>query len=614
MAVGRARARVRLVGFFGALGAVSLSVGLGGLIAADPAAAQAVPGASREELQRAAPPPVDQGPASARIDSSAAREIDPCLETLGGSPVMVPLQGIDFVGARDAANPQGRPLPASIMALLAPLAKGTDSIALDGSERPINAVCSLRDAAEAALRRAHYLAKVQVPPQTIANGRLILTVITARIVDLRVRGDVGRNRSAMEPVLQRLRGLDPLNELDAERILLTARDIPGASVTLVLRSADSGVPGEVVGEIAIDRKPGAVFVNLQNTGSQPIGRFGGLVRGELYGLTGLADRTSIGLYATADFKEQFVLQGSHDFGIGGHGLRFALSAAYAWTRPSLPDQGTNFDLRSRSLVASISASYPLVRSVGANVLLGGGFELIEQRTRANTPINIDKLRVLFARVDVNMAKRSGSLAPTAAMSGSLELRKGLNLFGTTPTGLAGRPITPSRFDGVPTAFVVRGRLGGEGRVRFGASRTRAVTLAVEGRGQWANNPLFAYEEFAVGNLTLGRGYDPGSASADRALGYSAEFRIGKPVPQSVSDSAFEVIGFVDQVKIWNLDQQTSETNRSLLSAGGGIRATLGNKARLELVYAHPFDKALTTDDRVPPDRVLLTLTLRAWPW
>jgi hemolysin activation/secretion protein len=585
------------------------------LVPLDPALAQAVPGASREELQRAAPPSVTQGPGSARVDSSAVSGADPCLETLGNSAVTVPLTGVDFVGVRDAAHPEGRPLPPAIAALLAPIVKGTGAIDLDGSDRPISAVCAIRDAAEAALRGAHYLVKVQVPPQTIADGRLILTVITARIVDLRVRGDVGRNRSAMEPVLERLRGLDPLNELDAERILLTARDVPGASVTLVLRSADSGVPGEIIGEIAIERKSGALFVNVQNTGSEPIGRFGGLIRGELYGLTGLADRTSLGFYSASDFNEQFVLQGSHDFGIGGHGLRFAVSGAYAWTRPSLGDVGANFDLRSESLVASAAASYPLVRSVGANVLLGGGFELIEQRTRANaTPINVDKLRVLFARLDVNMAKRSGLLAPAAAMSGSLELRKGINAFGTSLPASAGGAVIPSRFDGVPTAFVVRGRLGGEGRVRFGPGRTRAVTLAVEGRGQWSNDPLLAFEEFAIGNLTLGRGYDPGANSADRALGYSAELRIGKPVPQSVRDLAFEVVGFVDQVKIWNLDRQTSETNRSLLSAGGGVRATLGNKARMELIFAHPFDKALTTDDRISPDRLLLTFTLRALPW
>ena len=82
------------------------------------------------------------------------------------------------------------------------------------------------------------------------------------------------------------------NRYDAERYLLLASDIPGYAVRLTLRPAGSA-PGDVIGDVTVQHTPAYVDFNVQNGGSKELGRWGGVVRGELYGLTGLGDRTTL---------------------------------------------------------------------------------------------------------------------------------------------------------------------------------------------------------------------------------------------------------------------------------------------------------------------------------
>ncbi|QMW23344.1 ShlB/FhaC/HecB family hemolysin secretion/activation protein [Sandaracinobacteroides saxicola] len=550
-------------------------------------------------------PPAPPTAPTVSVRSRGAMVAGPCPEGIANSPLRMALKGVDFTA------PGGAPLPPQIAALLAGVGAG-----LDGSERPLADVCTLRDAATAALARGRYVAVVQVPEQTLGDGRLKLTVVTARIAELRVRGDPGRSQGRLEALLGRLKALDPLNEADAERVLLLASDIPGISVNLELRPSPTGRPGEVIGEVAIERTAGSLLFNAVNTGSQQIGRWSGLVRGELFGLTGMADRSFVALFSTADFKEQQVVQGGHEFGIGSKGFRVGATATYAWTSPSIDNAGAGFDLASRSLLMQFQASYPVLRSTNRNIRMAAGLDYTDQRVRAGIlPINLDKLRTLFLRADGEFQERPVlGLAPAWRVGGTLELRKGIAALGATRPGQISGTAVPTRFEGDGQAFVVRGGVNGEARLRFGPASPYAVTFAGDVRGQWTNKPLLAFDEFAVGNLTMGRGYDPGATSGDRAIGASGELRVGKPQPQGRNDLALEALGFFDWVKIRNLDSTNFERDRTLKSVGGGVRATWGARTRLDVTYARPLDKALEIDNDRAPARVLVSLTVRALPW
>jgi len=565
-----------------------LAFALAGTCLSSQAGAQTSP-PSREQVEPPATTQREPERGQVRVDSSRAMEAAPC--PLENSDVRVAITRLSFTGYG------GSELAPDITTLLADLSA-------PGSEpRQIAVVCQIRDEANARLRSAGYVASVQIPQQTIDSGELRLEVVTARIVDVRIKGDAPPYRGTIAARVEQLKALNPLNERDAERILLIAGDVPGLDVQLALRPAGT-VPGEVIGELAVAYRPYSVVANVNNLGSRQLGRESAYVRGELYGLTGMSDVSYIGASTTADFEEQRVVQAGHLMGLGDSGLTLEGSILYAWSRP---DIGL-LDLRSESLVAGLEMVAPLRRTRRENIEMSGGFELIEQRTRifnGNTgiPLNRDKLRIAFLGVEANFRDFLGTGGEAYAIRAALEVRHGLDVLDATkgatvsPSG-----FTPSRFNGDPTALVVRGEL--DGVVGIGP----IVSLAGRARGQWANHPLLNFEEFSIGNLTIGRGYDPGANSADRAIGLRAEARAKVHENQR---SRLELFGFYDSVWIWNLDPNSIENDRRLGSWGGGVRALVPGIGLLEAMYAHPEHKALLVPGATrAPDRLLLSLTVQ----
>lgn len=479
-----------------------------------------------------------------------------------------------------------------------------------GRQHNVAVICEIRDRAATILRDAGYIAAVEVPEQRIEDGIVRFQVLMARLTAIRVRGDAGRNERLIAAYLERLTEQEVFNRFVAERYLLLAGDIPGHSVRLALRSA-GGARGEVVGEVTVERSPGLVDFNLQNFGSRELGQWGGLLRGELYGLTGMGDRTTIALFSTAELEEQQTLQLGHDFRLGSEGLTLSGQFTYAWAHPDLGNPA--IDIRSRTLVATAEAQYPFVRSQALNVRGAAGFDYINQRIAFNgLPLNRDRLRVGFLRLDTEAidrrslgASRGFTLAePRWRAAGSVELRQGFGIFG------AGDPaaVPPSRLEGDATATLVR--VSGFGEYR----PVPAFTFSLGMRAQYSGNPLLSYEEYSVGNYTIGRGYDPGVLLGDKGIGVQAELRHGSAVPRARDAFAIQPFVFFDKAWVGNQDLLSPAIGpQDLSSAGGGVRVAYGDRARLEVALAVPLERAGLQTERGNP-RLLVSLTTRLLPW
>ncbi len=484
---------------------------------------------------------------------------------------------------------------------LAPeLAQSLARVETPAGERPLSVICDIRDAANTALRQDGWIATVQVPQQELA-GPLRLDVVSANISEIRISGDPGPYRDALTRAIEPLRELDPLNEREAERILLNANDIPGLEVRLAL--APSGeAPGEVIGNLSVDFERYAAFFNVRNYNAQSIGRETGFARFEAYGLTGLSDITYVAGQTTADFDEQWIVQGGHEFGIGPDNIRVGVDVVFASARPTIQ----NLDLETDTLVANLSVAYPLLRtpSTAADITLG--FDYIEQETKV-TPVTLskDSIRTVFLRAQVDGQKRRLDRSTSFLYSAFAEARQGLDVFSATSLNGFGAAvtdgITASRPFGNADAFVLR---GGVDATWFPGS---IFDLRGRFEAQWTDEPLLNFDEYAIGNLSIGRGYDPGANSGDRALGGSAE------VGATVLDQArhrLQLFGFFDIVQVENLDRGTPDPKRTLKSAGAGLRYSFGSGINVEVTYASPLDRALFSDTERPPDRVLFSLTTK----
>lgn len=553
---------------------------------------------TREEVTR--PEPQAPEPRAPRLEVEGGIERAPCaLESPEFQNIRFTLRGVEFDGLQGLGPGDLAPSYSQLV----------------GTEQPISVVCQIRDHAATILRNAGYIAAVEVPEQRIADGVIHFRVLMARLTQIRVRGNATGAERAIADYLNQLTKQPVFNRFEAERYLLLASDLPGYTVRLTLRPAGTA-PGEVIGDVTVQRTPAFADFNVQNGGSRELGRWGGLLRGQLFGLTGLADRTTLAAFTTADFKEQQTLQFGHDFRVGAEGLGIGGLFTYAWANPSIEGEG---DIKARTLLATVQADYPLIRSLARNLRGSAGMDIVNQDVELNSiDLSRDRLRVAFARfgfdaLSTRFSRGRSFAAPEWRFNSQLELRKGLHILGATDCGpnftdcVGPGEVPPSRLEGVSTAAVVRALLYGEYRP------IPRLTFALGARGQYAWKPLLSFEEFSGGNYSVGRGYDPGALLGDRGWGTQAEIRIGSTVPTSARKPAIEGYLFWDHARVSNLDRLfVIDQSNHLDSVGGGARVSF-DRFWLDAALAVPLTR-VGFPERKPDPRFLVSLTTRLWPW
>lgn len=491
-------------------------------------------------------------------------------------------------------TPNGEQIPQKVLS-------GLSGLFSPQGETPLSYICDIRDQANQVLREAGWLATVQIPQQELVND-LRLNVILARLTAVEIVGEPGQYRAMIEKRLDYLKSIYPLNENDAERVLLMLADTPGLSLGLSLSPKQGGLPGDVVGMLRVNFEPYAAFVNTRNFNGHQTGRETLLGRVEFYGLTGFADVTYLGAQTTYDRNEQFVAQLGHEFGFKNNKLRLGLNGTYGIAKPDI----VNLPLRSETVALNAELSYSLSRRPNFRADMAIGFDYADQTTNIGVvKLSEDAGRAIYLRADMQKFGKALAQGRTISYGGFAEIRQGVNMLNATEFSSNGFALT----DGVSAS-----RPFGNSKaliLRAGADASLALnskfTLNGVVQGQWSNDPLLNYEEFSAGSLTTGRGYDPGAQSGDRAVGASLE---AAWEAYNHINYRVDVFGFYDTVKVENLDVGTLEPARSLNSIGGGVRYTLSKGVLAELTYAKPLDRVLPLDEQRPTDRLLFSLTGR----
>lgn len=556
---------------------------------------------TREELEIARPPS-DEGVNASRLVVDGGIERGPCpLAAPSFADVKVTFSRVTFTNL--SAVP-----PETLDAAWQDMA---------GREVPVASLCEVRDRAATMLRQMGYLAAVQVPPQRIdKNGEVRMDVLIAKLVEVQVRGDAGRAEGLVAAHLDKLTKNEWFNVNAAERHLLLLSGLPGYTVRLTLRSAGKG-SGEVIGDVLLERRPIELAIGTQNLGSKATGRQGIYAQLMLNGLTGLGDRTFVALFNTVDFEEQTILQLAHDFALGSDGLRLGANFTYGRGEPGIA--GGNF--KSQNVIAGLELSYPLVLKQSRKVTAAGGFELANQKVDfANFPLSEDKLRILYARLDMDMIDEASlrskggysASAPKWRVGGSIEARQGIAGLGASkrcsPISNCLPPNVPiSNFTADPSAFLIRMNAAFEYRP------TPVLTLAVLPRAQYSGEQLLSFEQYSLGNYTIGRGFDPGVVVGDSGVGSSFELRYGRLQPRSQDAFAFQPYAFLDAGWAWTNDRFTPDPRRAI-SAGGGLRARWGNRLDANIIAAFPIDQSNFLFTQQDDFRLLFTLTARVLPW
>jgi hemolysin activation/secretion protein len=528
-------------------------------------AAPAAGGLSREELNPAgqvkAPPPEER-------DILTAEPPGPC--PLADSPLKFTLKSVSFRGATALSDKD--------------LAGAYDGMI--GQTLSVGEICEIRDRATRLFFNRGVLARVMIPPQTIQDGAVVFDVVEARVVNVRIRGDAGHAEAAVERYLDKLRGMTPFDMRKAQRYLLLASDVPGVRIRANMLPSVSGGAGEVDLDVTVSARTVDAAANVQNYQSKTIGSWSALARVDVNDLTDFGEQSSFLGYHTLNADGQWVVQWQEQARIGGDGLFVHTSLAYGQSRPG--GALAPLHLQADSLVGQIELGYPIVRLRHRDLSIAGGFEGVDETTDTGPKRLFDEdLRVLYVRADGDAQVRA--LDRLVQVTGSVSVRKGLT--GDDTPFLA-------RTGAEADAWLVRG--SGSLSV-FPVSHIQFVTRF---QGQYSPDRLFDYEQLALGDLTVGRGYDPASVLGDSGASASFDLRyVQIPIATWIHAAPYV---FYDVGYVHNNGNLTPET-RTLTSAGVGVTLNLNNRANLDVLYAQGFQAPLPGGSR-PTPRILFSLT------
>ena len=483
-----------------------------------------------------------------------------------------------------------------------------------GSDQPISIVCRIRDAAATTLRAQGYLAAVEVPVQRIADGQVRFEVLFAKIASVRVIGHPGHDQGVLQGYLDRLVDGKVFNRFIAERQVLLARDIPGYELYLTLKPSGAGA-GNMLAEVRVENTPLVVDATVSDLAGPATGRIGGQLRATINGLTGLGDQTTLSAYSTSQIHEQQIWQAGHQMQVGTNGLQVAAHLTLAVTRPKLG--GGMPPVEARTWLFDLSATYPLLRHEAGDLRVSGGIDLVNQNvTFGGQGLSRDRLRVGFIRLDGTTHDGAGPQSwgvPLWRLSASLELRHGLSIIGATPDCLSPSDscivsgfVPPSVAIGNPQATVARASAD----VEINPMRGLSVEFSI--RGQVASDPLYAFEQFSLGNYTVGRGYAPGSVVGDEGFAISTDLRGPALIVSNKTAIALQPFVFSDNGRVWRLQLATPGPNQ-VHSIGGGVRIGLGTMAQIDASVGVPLTR-LANEAKVEPPLLLLNLSTRFWPW
>ena len=448
-------------------------------------------------------------------------------------------------------------------------------------------------------QKGYFLAQVLVPAQDVdATGG---SVVTLQVLEGRYGAVVLRNASRVQDAV--VRGLlgeavapgQAIAAAPLERGLLLMSDLPGAAVQSTL------TPGALVGSSdllidAADTRRYSASVDADNEGNPYTGRVRVGATLTANNPLGLGDQFSARLFGATNGLLQYGHVGYQlpvaqaQVGVGYTHMRYWLGGIY-----------TSLSATGLGDIGSVFASYPLLRSRGANLgaLLNFDAKYFSDTQRSAGKTSAKGVRVLSATLSGDAQDSWGgdgfSRFALTAMAGQLDLR--------------GADAQAADFSTVRTN-------GNYTKLVYSGSRQQRVALDksvfVGVNGQFANKNLDVSEKMQLGGVNAVRAYPEGEGYGDQGVLLKVEARWDLPRWQAAAlalSTQPQLFAFIDSGRVtMNKSNSTSLPNeRSVRGAGLGLNLVSDQNVLVRLVWAHKLGSAPATSSPDAASRVWLQL-------
>lgn len=437
----------------------------------------------------------------------------------------------------------------------------------------------------------YILTQVVVPPQEISGGTPKLRVVEGyvdRITISKADANAPINMANIESYANQMHTGGPLNARDLERELLLINDLPGVTARSVL-SPSASKTGAADMAIILDYDPIDGLVSVDNYGSRYLGPLQVGAAATLNSMLGMNEAISA-QFVTAPQSWYELAYGSlgYEQPVGTMGTKVHFNGSITDTDPGWDLK--QFDVEGRSYLLNVGATHPFIRSRTENLTARLNFDWRRVRSSNNIEdTRRDRLSVLrlggrYEFID--------TLIGAAANTLDAEVSKGLGIFGASDEGDANL----TRADADPQATKLEAEIQRLQRV------TDNFNVLIGARGQMASNALLSSEEFSVGGINSGRGYDPSEITGDHGISGKVELQWREPVKfdQKFVES-YQLYSFYDIGRVWNEDATTSAQKRdSLASVGAGVRFDLPYDVDANLAVALPLTREVATKSSEEP--------------
>ena len=396
------------------------------------------------------------------------------------------------------------------------------------------------------------------------DGLLRLRVTEGRIAAVRLDGDTGSAGVQVLRFLERLTLKQVIDTATLERALLLAGDVPGISLSAVLRpSAEE--PGALTLVAQVTRQAITGQITADNRAFRNVGPEQLLGVADFNSFSEYGEHTQLQLYRTLNGAQVFG-QATLDSFIGGSGLRIRLYAGHGVSTPT--GSFRSIEYRGTTSLFGTELSYPLIRSRRQTINLLGAFDVIEATVSQTGPPSRDALRVLRLGADYAVSDLIAGDTRSAVTTLSVRVGQGLTALGA------------SRFDAL-----LASRAGQQpGFRKFSADLSRTQTLlqpwdgavlALQGviAGQYTRDVLPSAEKFFLGGSRLSRGFYYGQVTGDNALAATLELQLNMVNEIDLFGASTEIstqfYAFYDWAQTWETPRE--DHGRRLRSAGIGLR-------------------------------------------
>ncbi|MDB5690501.1 MAG: Polypeptide-transport-associated domain protein ShlB-type [Sphingomonas bacterium] len=431
--------------------------------------------------------------------------------------------------------------------------------------------------------RGYFLAQAYVPEQNSQSGRITIAVIEGRFGKIALNNQANLSDRVASGVIAGMDSGDIVATAPLERRLLLLSDIPGVRVRSTLS------PGAAVGtsDLLVDLTPDRRVtgsIEADNAGSRYTGayRVGGTVN--LNNPTGNGDLLS--LRVLTSFSGLAYGRASYQAPVG----KATVGAAYTHIDYDLGREFKSLDGSGNAEVASLYASYPLVRSRDSNLYLLAG---------ADAKWFEDKLGFLPA------VSHRRTQVLTLGLSGDEHDGFGGGGWSAYSAGLSlGNLDIRSAVDRAADAATARSD-GGYGKLQLSLARLQTVSgpLSVYGaiRGQIAFDNLDISEKMELGGAYAVRAYPEGEAYGDQGYVATVEARLLLPKFTEAVPGDFQLFGFIDAGEVdYAKNPWFAGSNHAKRSGyGAGLSWAAAGNFIVKAAYARKLGNADATS---APDR------------